>query len=362
MKIIHCADLHLDSRMTTNLSREQARERKKEILRTFTRMVDYAASNGVRVILIAGDLFDTRAVSAMARNTVKDMILGHPDIDFIYLKGNHDSDNFLSKLEEVPENLLMFSDEWITYRYGRVAITGMEMRAENKSTMYNSLVLGHDMFNIVTLHGQLENYKSRDQTEVISLNDLKNKNIDYLALGHVHERKRDKLDGRGIYCYPGCLEGRGFDECGKKGFVLIDIDEEARKASYEFVPIAARTLYTLEVDVTGVMTTREAIGRIERAISDAAYSSGSLVKLVLVGEVEVDSEFNCEYLQELFQDYFYFEKVYDRTKLRVSYSDYEQDASLKGEFIRMVLASDMSEEQKNEVIRCGIMALSGEEI
>lgn len=362
MKIIHCADLHLDSKMTTNLSREQARERKKEILRTFTRMVDYAVDNGVRVILIAGDLFDTRAVSAMARNAVKDMILGHPEIDFVYLKGNHDSDNFLSKLEEIPENLLMFSDQWTTYRYGRVAITGLEISAETKSTMYNSLVLEHDMFNIVTLHGQLENYKSKDQAEVISLNDLKNKNIDYLALGHVHARKLDQLDGRGMYCYPGCLEGRGFDECGTKGFMLLDIDDEARRADYRFVPIAARTLYTLEVDVSGVMTTQEAMGRIESAIADAAYSSGSLVKLVLVGEVEVDSEFNCEYLQELFRDYFYFEKVCDKTKLRLNYSDYEQDASLKGEFIRMVLASKLSEEQKSEVIRCGIMALSGEEI
>ena len=40
----------------------------------------------------------------------------------------------------------------------------------------------------------------------------------------------------------------------------------------------------------------------------------------------------------------------------------ENDASLKGEFIRMVLGSELSEEQKAEVIRCGILALSGEEI
>lgn len=362
MKIIHCADLHLDSKMTANLSREQARERKKEILRTFTRMVEYAAANEVRVILIAGDLFDTRNISALARNTVRDMIVGHPEIDFIYLRGNHDSDNFLSKMEDMPANLLMFGNDWSTYLYGNIAITGMEISADSQVTMYNSLVLNHDMFNIVTLHGQLENYSSKDQTEIISLNDLKNKNIDYLALGHVHGMLMDRLDNRGIYCYPGCLEGRGFDECGEKGFVLIDIDEEKRSAQYQFVPIAARTLYTLEVDVTGAMTTREVATRMEQAIAEAAYSSGSLVKFVLTGGVEVDAEFNCEYLQDLFTDYFYFEKVYDRTKLLVNYSDYEQDASLKGEFIRMVLGSDLSEEQKNEVIRCGIMALSGEEI
>ena len=64
----------------------------------------------------------------------------------------------------------------------------------------------------------------------------------------------------------------------------------------------------------------------------------------------------------MFEDYFYFEKVYDETKLLINYSDYEKDASLKGEFIRMVLGSDMDEEKKSEVIKAGIMALSGEEI
>ena len=42
MRFIHCADLHLDSKMTSNLSREQAKERKMEILRTYSRMIDYA--------------------------------------------------------------------------------------------------------------------------------------------------------------------------------------------------------------------------------------------------------------------------------------------------------------------------------
>ncbi len=362
MKIIHCADLHLDSKMTANLTKEQARERRKEMLRTFTRMVEYAVKNNVRVILIAGDLFDTRNVSAMARNTVRDMICTHPEIDFLYLRGNHDSDNFLSKMEELPENLFLFDEEWTSYRYGNIVISGLELSEENRATVYNSLVLNHDDYNIVTLHGQVESYRSKDQAENISLNDLRNKNIDYLALGHVHSFVKEKLDNRGIYCYSGCLEGRGFDECGPKGFVLLDIDEETHQREVSFVPAAARTLYTLEVDVKGIMTTREAAVRMEQAIAQASYPSGSMVKFVLTGDVEVDAEFNCEYLQDLFNDYFYFEKVYDQTHLRVDYSDYEKDASLKGEFIRMVLDSDLSEEKKTEVIRCGILALSGEEL
>ncbi len=362
MKIIHCADLHLDAKMTANLTKEQARERRKEILRTFVRMVEYAARNGVRAILIAGDLFDTRNISALVRNTVRDMICSHPEIDFLYLRGNHDADSFLNKLEETPSNLLLFGSEWTTYLYGNVAVTGLELGPDNRSTCCNSLVLDQEAFNIVTLHGQIAGYGGKEEAETIGLNDLKNKGIDYLALGHVHKKTTDRLDNRGTWCYPGCLEGRGFDECGEKGFVLIDIDDGERSASYRFIPIAARTLYSVEVDVTGVKTTQEAAVRMESEIAKLSCSSGSMVKFVLTGEVDVDTEISCPYLQELFSEYFYYEKVSDRTRLSVSYSDYAQDVSLKGEFIRMVLDSELSEENKTEVIRCGLMALSGEEI
>ena len=186
MKIIHCADLHLDSQMTANLTKEQARERKREIIRTFTRMVEYAEKTGVRLIMISGDLFDTRNVSALARNTVRDMICTHPQIDFLYLRGNHDSDNFLSKLEEVPDNLLLFSDTWTAYRYGNIVISGIELSENNRATVYNSLVLGHEDFNIVMMHGQIDRFGS-----------FAGRNIDYLALGISTNIKREALTAAG---------------------------------------------------------------------------------------------------------------------------------------------------------------------
>ena len=40
MKLIHCADLHLGSRMESGLPPEKARERRMELLHTFVNMVD----------------------------------------------------------------------------------------------------------------------------------------------------------------------------------------------------------------------------------------------------------------------------------------------------------------------------------
>ena len=116
MKLIHCADLHLDAKMTSNLDKEKARERKGELLHTFERMVSYAAEHGICAILIAGDMFDTKNISATTRNTVLAQIANHPDITFFYLKGNHDNDNFLSGLEHIPDNLKMFGSEWTSYK------------------------------------------------------------------------------------------------------------------------------------------------------------------------------------------------------------------------------------------------------
>lgn len=354
MKIIHCADLHLDSKMTTNLSKEQAKERKMEILRTFSRMVDFAAQNQVSVILIAGDMFDTRNISVGTRNLVYDTILKYPKIDFLYLKGNHDYDNFISKLEEIPKNLKLFSDTWTSYEYGNVVFTGLEITADNQAVMYPSLVLDHNKFNIVTLHGQVGGD--------ILLPELSGKNIDYLALGHVHTFQMDSFDARGTYCYSGALEGRGFDECGDKGFVLVEIDEEHRKGNYTFVPFASRNLYTLEVDVSKAYTTQAAVELVGAAIANCPYPSKSMVKIVLTGAIHVDAEIHTAYIEDQFTDYFYYEKVKDETTIHIDYSQYEKDASLKGEFIRLVMNSDMDEQKKSQVIRLGIMALSGEEV
>lgn len=363
MKLIHCADLHLDSKMSANLTKEQAKERKNELLRTFVHMVDYAKQNDVYGILISGDLFDTRTVSATTKNVVKGEIETHPEIQFFYLKGNHDDDSFVSKLDTVPENLHLFSDEWTKYTHNGVTIAGLELSEENLATRYHSLVLSYDEYNVVMLHGQLAGYQTKDKAEIISLDDLAFKNIDYLALGHIHSMQTGTIgtDKRGMYAYPGCLEGRGFDECGEKGFILLDIDEQTQTAEYRFVPIASRTIYELHVDVTGIANSNEAARKIEAAINENQYSNRSLVKIVLTGELDVECEINTEYLAELFTEYFYYLKVVDETTLLIRYQDYEKDESLKGEFVRTVMRSDMTEEQKTEVIRCGILALSGED-
>ena len=48
---------------------------------------------------------------------------------------------------------------------GNIAITGLELNADNSQSAYNTLVLNHEDFNIVTMHGQLAGYKAKDKAE-----------------------------------------------------------------------------------------------------------------------------------------------------------------------------------------------------
>ena len=59
MKLIHCADMHLDSALATSLTRQEARRRNDELFETFIKMMDYAQREKVRAVLVAGDLFDS---------------------------------------------------------------------------------------------------------------------------------------------------------------------------------------------------------------------------------------------------------------------------------------------------------------
>lgn len=366
MKIIHCADLHLDSTMTANLEKEKAKERKNELLKTFCRMMEYADREAVSAIIIAGDLFDKKRISATARNTVYEEIRKYPEIEVYYVRGNHDADGFLENIGSIPDNLYLFGEQWQSYAVQgnrKVTVTGMELDAKNSGTFYHTLTLEVDTFNIVVLHGQEAAYRGNNRAEVISLPQLCGKEIDYLALGHIHAYKEGRLDGRGSYCYPGCLEGRGFDECGEHGFVLLDIDEQQRRYDKTFIPFACRNLYTVEVDISDCTTSVEIARQMRQAFSDGAYAQRSLVKTVLRGEVDIACEKNTDWLQKQFENEFYFLKISDESKWKVDYDSFRYDESLKGEFVRTVMQEeDMSDEEKRMIIRYGIQALAGEEM
>lgn len=383
MRIIHCADIHLDSALTTHLDKERARSRRKEILDTFRRMLIYASENGVQAVIIAGDLFDSETVSSATVNVVLGEIARHNELEVYYLQGNHDPGKSIFAGKIIPENLHTFEDRWTYYRLDKnagesgydnemladsnIVLAGIELTADNKNSIYDELSIRESDVNIVTLHGQAQAYGIAQGTEDICLDKLKDRGIDYLALGHIHKPKKENLDHRGIYVYPGCLEGRGFDECGAHGFVLVDIDDMTHELKTKFIPFAYRRLYDVQVDITDAADSHDAADMIAEMLyrevnSHESDQSQALVKITVNGSIDVEKEIDMDYLFRQFEDSFYYMKLVDKTNLKVDPLKYVHDMSLKGEFIRLVLEQDMSEEDKAFIIQTGVRALDGEEV
>lgn len=356
MKIIHCADLHLNS-VLSSLPSEKAKTRREEILSNFERLCDYANNNDVKVVIIAGDMFDTLKVTNKVMNRILFAISNCSNTDFLYLSGNHDTDVFLS-LENLPKNLKTFSTEWTYYNYENVVISGVSFNSVNTLTVYDNLNLSKDNVNVVVMHGQIAGYKNTEPAEIISLPRLQGKNIDYLALGHVHFYAEGKLDERGIYAYSGCLDARGFDETGDKGFILLNVEDG--KLSKNFVSFGTRSFNEFTYDVTGKTSPFYVLEEIFNTVTSNVKPS-SAVKVVLKGEAIPELDLDLESLNNKLNSYFFYAKIQDKTTLKVDISDYEHDKSLKGEFVRTVLSSNLDKTQKSQVLMCGLRALKGEE-
>ena len=356
MKIIHCADIHLGASMRTHLNRDQAKIRQIELLATFSKMIDYAVENKVKAIIIAGDLFDTNECTPKTRDFLIANIEQASNVEFFYLCGNHDENNVI-KNSEIPNNLHIFGSDWTTFTLENVKITGATL-SECTENPYSKLNLDNKDFNIVVLHGQDITSSFKPAPDTVYINELKDKNIDYLALGHIHTYSSKPLDKRGVYAYSGCLEGRGWDECGKKGFVLLDI--ENNKFTTKFIPFAQRTLYEIEIEVGDFNSITEIISAIDEHTCD--IPSKDFVRIVLTGKTNLQSKVDIALIEVKLSFKFFCFEIKDKTTFKIDTSKYLKDVSLAGEFVREVESSELNEDEKNEIIALGLKVLNGEEV
>ena len=354
MKILHTSDIHLDSPLTTRLSADKVRARKKELLSSFKRSVDLAVRSGAVGFIISGDLFDSEKASRVAIETALSIIADAPTLSFFYLFGNHERDMLIRSGLELPRNLKIFDDGWSYYRFSDVVIAG---RCTTEKGMFDTLMLDEGKRNIVILHGELA-----DRSDVggrIGRAEAAKLPIDYIALGHYHSYSEEKISPRCTAAYSGTPEGRGFDEAGDKGVVMLDVGPYG--ISHSFIKTCERTLHIIKVDI-GALTNEYLV---EREIENATRGipNSDIVRVLLVGERDISTEINTDAIAERFLHRYYYFECRDEARMRISEEAFINDKTLKGEFIRGVLADEsLTEDEQKKIISMGLRALHGAEI
>ena len=251
MRILHAADLHLDSAFA-GLAEEKAallRQESRDILR---RMVDWANDHAVDVILLSGDLFDSDRMYSQTARTLAQALARFRGRIFLS-PGNHDFYAPGSGYDAVdwPENVHIFTSrrpQTVLLRSLNASVTGAAFTSAEEWEPFDgaSFSGGDASIRLGVLHGEVTRGESKYRA--IPPAEIEKTNLTYLALGHVHRCAGVQRAGNTAYAYPGCLPGRGFDETGDKGFLYGEITPE--KVELEFIPFAPRRYQSVTADIT----------------------------------------------------------------------------------------------------------------
>ena len=406
VKLIHTADLHLDSAFRSRFTKEEAENRRQKQLMAWKELLSFAVEKKVQGILIAGDLFDSPVVSHGTMDFFLSTMAEHPEISFFYLRGNHDTENTFRFQENLPKNLFLFSDKGKKYRLndrlllagveygtkdisfgenegatqgagqaaeqavGQEIIRGAEALSKNETESEEEskfLKLKEEDCNILLLHGALYQGTPKGDSlqgeEGIFLKNLEKLPLSYIALGHIHKGGEGKLNNGALWAYPGCLQGRGFDEEGERGFLYLKVEEEKKEIHKEFIPIKQGEFRILEIELLEDEGTLVCLKKIEAEMEKAGISKEDSLRIILKGKKGLEQERNLRYLQLQLQDSVFFLEIQDESELSWNREEAMKEKSLKGEFLRVVAGADnLSKEEQEEIIALGMGLLQGGEL
>lgn len=247
IKILHSADWHLDAPISGH-SPEQADFLRRELKKIPQQIVRLAKAESCDLMLLAGDLFDSTSVSAETLRNVQNA-LAEVKIPVFITPGNHDylCPGSPYEADGWPENVHIFKNTKIE------EVSVPELSCKIYGAGYTSMdcpallkgfqAAGEEAWHLGIFHGDVENAGS--PYFPITREQIRTSALSYLASGHIHKGSSLRA-GETLCAWPGCPMGRGYDELGTKGVILVTLDDDV-KAS--FLPLSTPRFYDEEVEV-----------------------------------------------------------------------------------------------------------------
>ena len=268
---LHAADLHLDTPFS---GLAKAAPAVAELLRdaslaSFDALVELALARRVAFVVIAGDLYDGPERGVRAQLRLRDGLrrLSEAAVPCFIVHGNHDPlESGWSAIRSFPPGTTVFPHDRVevveVHRDGRLLATVQGISYASRSTSENlarrlerPLGGGEGVLHVGVLHCYLEGSPgSHEAYSPCSLADLRRTGLDYLALGHVHERsvRLPAVPGDPVVVYPGNSQARSWraSERGAKGVVLAHAEDGAVR-EVEFVATDVVRFEELDCDTSG---------------------------------------------------------------------------------------------------------------
>lgn len=245
LKILHSADWHLDAPLSS--LEESAREQLRAFLRRLPAMTaELCRRERCDLVLLSGDLLD----GAPCRDTLEALRAGLREcaVPVFVAPGNHDYCGPGSPwLEEAwPENVHIFTGgmESVALPELQCRVWGAGYREmDSPPLMEGFRAVGDERWQLGVLHA--DPIRGDSPYSPVTTAQVEESNLHYLALGHIHKAGAFRCGGT-LCAWPGCPQGRGWDETGEKGAYLVTLEEEAR---LQWVAYPGPRFYNEELDV-----------------------------------------------------------------------------------------------------------------
>lgn len=363
MKILHTADLHLDSAFCGNGESysHMRREHQREILK---KIFDLAVSQRCDMILVAGDFFDTSYVTPETRELCLSLFESFAK-PIVVCAGNHDPlVNGSFWRSNLPKNVYVFDSSSFSYfefpQLG-VAVGGysfissalginpLETVPVRKKTWERLLLL--------CAHTDIDSPTSRYAP--IMSSDIRRIGFDYAALGHVHNVPA-VTDERIRYC--GFAEGRSFDETGDGSVIIVETTDYGLTVTPHIV--SEYKYLNEELDVSDMCTAEKIVQAVNNRLSEIDRNGKTHLRLELCGVITAESVPDLSEIERIKRDGICSLQLIDSTLCLPDKSFLEKDTSLKGEFYRSLRAELHSEDVSKRrialrALRIGLAAIDG---
>ena len=353
VKVLHTADLHLDSAFV-GLSESEARVRRAGQRKLLETIVELANQAKVDLLLLAGDVLDGGHAYFETAQVLSECLAKCRSRVFL-ATGNHDPYDASSPYRVVrfPEHVHLFCSEHIE----SVELPDLDCAVHGASFVSNNcdtpLLAGFSAprdgrVHLLVLHGECTEGASTNNP--IRKRDLEQSGIHYAALGHIHKGTSVQYAGATAYAYPGCPEGRGFDECGQKGVLVGCVDTD--RVDMKFLPLNGQIYKekTLEIGENEDVFAR---------LSETLPACAKNLNLRVTVEGESDG-LDCAALEAMFSDRVSSLSIKDRTRPHRSPWEGEFEQSLKGAFLRRLHAQyDAAESNEREtILRAAVLGVA----
>lgn len=367
VKILHCADIHIGA--SESFLGALATKRRFETLITFEKILETARDNQVKLLLIAGDLFDSNNIEDIFFDRVLEGIASADEIEIVYAAGNHDPFNLQSPFfqKELPKNfhILSTSDDCVALESLNVRVYGRSFaQAYSKGAVRFSLCPDDNYINIMCIHGELRSDLNSDYNS-ITKEFISESKMDYIALGHIHKRTDIGKIGNTYCAYCGCPEGQGFDETDEKGVYIGEVGKGV--CHLDFIRIAKRLHLIETVDISECSDSAQAAETVLSILNEkhGAEYTENLYKIILSGELDENVQISTDEIYSRINDKIYFLKLCNDTEIKLDLETISREKSLKGIFVKKMcekISSAVGDEKETLqlALKIGLKAFKSE--